>query len=112
MNDEQGNAPTVKDDPNPQLTKELLGTFRKLINNPSFQPNSDDKNKLIDASVRCERFFRHKEQCERDTWAELLLECLERAYINVGHDVFIGHMWGDFTWDQLMPQYIAQCGLQ
>lgn len=110
MNDEQGNAPTVKEDPNPDLTKEMLTTFRRLINNPGFKPNSEQANKLIEASAKCERFFRRKDLL-RITWADLLLDCLDSNYCNKGETVQVGHMCGDHTWTILMPQYLVQCGL-
>jgi len=110
MNDEQGNAPTVKEDPNPNLTKEMLTTFRRLINNPGFKPNSEQANKLIEASAKCERFFRRKDLL-RTTWADLLLSCLDSNYCNKGETIQVGHMCGDHTWTILMPQYLVQCGL-
>ena len=106
-----GTAP-VPDDANPELTKDIIGVFRQLTNNPGFKPNAEQLGKFIEASSRCERFFRRRVDIERRQWADLLRDCIEKFYLNESHIVYPGHMCSDNTWNILMPQYLAQAGLE
>ncbi len=106
-----GTAP-VPDDPNPVLTNEIIGVYRQLTNEPRFKPNADQLTKFIEASGKCERFFRRHQDVEQNQRMELLRSCMDKNYLNQSHVVFPGHLCSDNTWTILMPQYLAEAGYE
>jgi len=110
MNLEEGTSPTVPQDPNPEVTKKIIGVFRQLTNNPSFKPNADQLAKFIEGSAKCVKFFKRYPDCDQDEQIGLLCRCLDKNYLNVGHVIYPGHLSNDMTWTILMPQYLAESG--
>jgi len=97
-------------DTNPELTAKLIGIYRALINNPQYIPNKKAKPKFIQASVRMKEFYRDK-SVDPYNWVEYLLACLEKVYTNKSENIYPGNLCSDHTWDILMPQYLAEIGL-
>lgn len=99
----------VKDE-NPELTSEIIEAYRTLIANSQYNPSGDQKSKFIAASKKMIEFF-VRTGIDQSYWVEYLLECLDKNYCNKGENVYPGTMCSDYTWNILMPQYMASTGL-
>lgn len=99
----------VKDE-NPEFTSEIIEAYRTLITNSQYNPNGDQKAKFIAASKKMIEFF-VRTGIDQSYWVEYLLECLDKNYCNKGENIYPGTMCSDYTWNILMPQYMASTGL-
>jgi len=98
------------DDPNPQLTSQIIEAYRALSNNFNFDPKPAQLQKFIEASNRAIKFFEGR-ALDPKNWVRYLTACLEKAYTNKSGIVYPGTMCSDTTWDILMPQYLHEVGL-
>lgn len=101
---------SVAKDDNSELTEKIIGIYRALINNPSYNPSNGVRLKFIRARERMQIFFAGSE-IDDSYWPEYLLGCLEKNYVDKGETVYPGHTCSDNTWGILMPQYMAEIGL-
>ncbi len=97
-------------DPDPEMTKKLVGIFRALNNNPEYNPHEGAKAKFIEAGKKVKEFFGPRE-IGTDQGIEYLLNCLVKNFIDKSQIVYPGTLCSPNTWDILMPQYLAEIGL-
>jgi hypothetical protein len=97
-------------DPNEALTKQIIGAFRALINNPKYNPPPKDYHKFVKASV-CLRDFFDPREISTKSGVEYLLRCLDKEYGDKGMTIYAGNMCSDHTWNLLMPQYMLEIGV-
>lgn len=98
-------------DPNADFTKKVIDIYRMLIRNDSFVPSPLQHLKFIEASKRAVAFFTERGLENQDPWADYILRCLGKNYIERGEVVYPGHFCSEQTWQILMPQYLAEVGL-
>ena len=94
----------------PLVTEKFLKVFRALISNPSYKPSVKEQNKFVEASRRAVEFYIPR-NISQDYWAEYLMRCLEKNFLNGGLTIYPGNFNSDHTWNILMPQYLAEIGL-
>lgn len=99
------------EDSNPALTQKIIGVYRALISNSSYKPSTEKLQKFVEARKRMEAFFKDSD-IDQSYWTEYLLSCLEKNFVNQGKIVYPGNLSSEFTWDVLLPQYMAEIGLE
>lgn len=101
---------TLEIDENPKMTKKFIQAFRALISNHDYQPSVKEQNKFIKAAKRATEFYILR-NIHPDYWAEYLMRCLEKNFLNKGLTIYPGNFNSDHTWNILLPQYMAEIGL-
>ena len=101
------------EDINPDITLNIIKYYRILVNNKRFEPNSDQRVKFVKASIEMNIFFRERyKDISENERINLLTECLQKNYVDKGEVLHPGHFCSRNTWDVLLPQYLAELGIE
>lgn len=101
----------LPDDPEPELTQEIIEEFALLINNKDFVPNGIQRVKFIEATKKMISFFKDR-GIIKENRIKYLIMCIEKNYIDRGEILFPGHLCSEFTWSILMPQFLFELGIE
>ena len=105
---------TLIEDPDPELTKEIIQKYCRLINTtPSdFTVTPEHKNKFIQATIKMTEYFsRGKGRIMKAVWVDYLMECMQDIRVNKGEVVYPGNLCSKHTWEELMPQQLKGLGI-
>lgn len=102
---------SLASDPNAELTKQLIDTYRLIIHNGDFNPTPIQHTKFIQASKIAIEFFMKWDLANENAWPGHILRCLQKNFVEKGELVYPGHFCSQFVWEVLMPQYLGEIGL-
>jgi len=99
------------EDLDPELTREITKEFALLINNGGFVSNGTQQVKFIETTKKMLVFF-EKKSIIKGNWVKYLSMCMKKNYLDKGEPLFPGHLCSEHTWNILMPQFLAELGIE
>ena len=92
--------------PDPGLTKRIIRTYGKQIHNRNFEPLPHQNQKFVDATV-CVMDAARRYGIDPREMIVHLATCLDSVYTENKKPVAPGSYCSQYTWDVLMPQFLA-----
>jgi len=102
------------EDPDPELTEEIIQKYCRLINTPpgKYEVTPARKNNFIKTTIKMLDFFAEgKGRIMRAVWVEYLMECMHDNFVNKGQVCDPGNLHGRRVWDTLMRQHLSGLGI-
>ena len=101
----------VLQDPDPDLTEEIIQKYRNLINSPDFNITEEQKNKFIQTTIRMTKFFsKGKGRIIKTAWVDFLMQSMRIHLMDKGQLVNPGNLCNDHTWGIIMPHHLKDLG--
>jgi len=99
------------EDNNPELTKKLMRMYgKKFLRNRRFEAKPHDKEKFIKATKTLVSYCKENKR-DPNSMVKYLLRSLDDFYASRGQSVMIGHVCSEYTWEQIVPQYLRNSDL-
>ena len=94
-----------------ELCQKLIRSYGlKILGNSRFQPSNGQISKFIQGVEKLKEYSIKKRIIE-ENMVEYAIEALIGYWTNRGDPIQAGCICSDFTWGQLVPQYVKQLGL-
>ena len=102
----------IVEDTDPKLTKQLIEQFMFFTNNKEYVPTDVQYVKFVEASKKMNEFFEKRyKDIEKSQRIILVSGCIQKNFTNDGRTLHPGNMCSKEVWEQLLPQFLLELGV-